>query len=109
MNALMTTEKRAAHTAKHKAATKKARKTRASLKPEGGYPLPTTPQLPLTQRETDVAHLIANDLSNIEVGKVLGISVETVKEHVQNALRKVKLRSRTGLALWYDRLNRKKS
>jgi len=39
-------------------------------------------------------------LSNREVGKSLGISVETVKEHVQNILRKLNVNDRTQAAVW---------
>jgi DNA-binding NarL/FixJ family response regulator len=39
-------------------------------------------------------------LSNREIGDALEISVETVKEHVQNLLRKVELNDRTQAAVW---------
>ena len=63
--------------------------------------LPTAKREPLTMRETEVCSLISTDMDNKAIGKRLGISVETVKEHVQNSLRKLKLRSRVGLAVWY--------
>ena len=53
--------------------------------------LPTIKRDPLTLRETEVCSLISKDLDNKAIGKSLGISVETVKEHVQNSLRKTKL------------------
>ena len=43
----------------------------------------------LTNREMQVLRHVSMGLSNREVGKSLGISVETVKEHVQNILRKL--------------------
>ena len=43
-------------------------------------------EVPLTQRETQVLRHVALGLSNKEIGKSLEISVETVKEHVQNIL-----------------------
>lgn len=55
----------------------------------------------LTPRELEVVAHIAMDLSNEQIGSELGISVETVKEHVQNVIRKLKVRSRVGLALWH--------
>ena len=55
----------------------------------------------LTPREMQVLQLIAQGLDNKEAGKVLGISIETVKEHVQNLLRKTNHRDRTQLAVWY--------
>jgi DNA-binding NarL/FixJ family response regulator len=73
----------------------------AKKKPKTKVKLPTTSREPLTLRETEVCSLIAKDLDNVAIGKELGISVETVKEHVQNSLRKTKFRSRVGLAVWF--------
>ncbi len=56
--------------------------------------------IPLTQRETQVLRHIALGLSNKEIAKSLTISVETVKEHVQNILRKVQVTDRTQAAVW---------
>jgi DNA-binding NarL/FixJ family response regulator len=56
--------------------------------------------LPLTVRETQVLRHIALGLSNREIGLSLGISVETVKEHVQNILRKIDATDRTQAAVW---------
>jgi DNA-binding NarL/FixJ family response regulator len=55
---------------------------------------------PLTNREMQVLRHVSMGLSNREVGKALGISVETVKEHVQNVLRKLKVNDRTQAAVW---------
>jgi DNA-binding NarL/FixJ family response regulator len=54
----------------------------------------------LTQRETQVLRHVALGLSNREIGKSLDISVETVKEHVQNILRKITVNDRTQAAVW---------
>jgi DNA-binding NarL/FixJ family response regulator len=54
----------------------------------------------LTPRETQVLRLIAMGLSNKEIADALEISVETVKEHVQNLLRKLSLGDRTQAAVW---------
>ena len=54
----------------------------------------------LTRRESDVLRGITQGLCNKEIAKALGISVETVKEHVRNILRKTLLADRTQLALW---------
>jgi DNA-binding NarL/FixJ family response regulator len=43
---------------------------------------------------------IAIGLSNREIGRALGISVETAKEHVQNILRKLDVTDRTQAAVW---------
>ena len=56
--------------------------------------------LPLTVREAQVLRHIALGLSNREIGLSLGISVETVKEHVQNILRKIDATDRTQAAVW---------
>ena len=62
--------------------------------------LPATVDVPLTQRESDVLIQIAEGKTNKEVADELGISIETVKEHVQNLLRKVGVRDRTQAAVW---------
>ncbi len=59
-----------------------------------------TPQADLTNREMQVLRHVSMGLSNREVGKSLGISVETVKEHVQNILRKLNVNDRTQAAVW---------
>ncbi len=56
--------------------------------------------IPLTPRETQVLRLITMGLSNQEIGDALEISVETVKEHVQNLLRKLAVNDRTQAAVW---------
>ena len=43
---------------------------------------------------------MALGLSNREIGQSLGISIETVKEHVQNILRKLDVNDRTQAAVW---------
>ena len=72
--------------------------------------LPKERKFPFSQRETEVIYLISNDYENKTIADMLGISVETVKEHVQNALRRTKevgfakknnIKSRTGLAVWW--------
>jgi DNA-binding NarL/FixJ family response regulator len=60
----------------------------------------TDDDVPLTQRETQVLRHVALGLSNKEIGKSLEISVETVKEHVQNILRKISVSDRTQAAVW---------
>jgi len=56
--------------------------------------------VPLTNRETQVLRHLALGLSNKEIGRSLEISVETVKEHVQNILRKIQVTDRTQAAVW---------
>lgn len=61
---------------------------------------PADARLPLTPRETQVLRHVAMGLSNKEIADSLEISVETVKEHVQNLLRKMSLTDRTQAAVW---------
>jgi DNA-binding NarL/FixJ family response regulator len=56
--------------------------------------------IPLTQRELQVLRHLALGLSNKEIAQSLNISVETVKEHVQNVLRKIAVTDRTQAAVW---------
>ncbi len=56
--------------------------------------------VPLTNRETQVLRHMALGLSNKEIGRSLSISIETVKEHVQNILRKIAVSDRTQAAVW---------
>lgn len=57
-------------------------------------------EVPLTQRESEVLQQMALGLTNKEIALVLGISYETVKEHVQHVLRKVGVADRTQAAVW---------
>jgi DNA-binding NarL/FixJ family response regulator len=61
---------------------------------------PVKEDIPLTNREIQVLRHVALGLSNREIGQSLEISVETVKEHVQNILRKIKVNDRTQAAVW---------
>jgi len=54
----------------------------------------------LTPREAQVLSHIAYGLSNQEIAQSLEISIETVKEHVQNILRKLAVKDRTQAAVW---------
>ena len=56
------------------------------------------PDIPLTQRETQVLRHMTLGLSNKEIAQSLTISVETVKEHVQNILRKLAVTDQIGRA-----------
>lgn len=64
-----------------------------------GNPSADTYDLPLTARELQVLRHIALGLSNKEIAQSLSISVETVKEHVQNILRKLNAADRTDAAV----------
>ncbi len=49
---------------------------------------------PLTQRETQILHYIANGNTNKEVAHILGISDQTIKNHVSAILRKLNANDR---------------
>src|SRR5215469_13623968 len=53
----------------------------------------------LTERESQVANLIAQGDSNKEIGDRLTLSAKTVKNHVSNILRKLALQRRTQIAI----------
>lgn len=55
---------------------------------------------PLTDREEGVLKLVAQGLSNQEIGNRLGISERTVRSHVSNFLEKLHLANRTQAALY---------
>jgi DNA-binding NarL/FixJ family response regulator len=53
-----------------------------------------------TKRESEVLKQLAFGLTNKEIALALGISYETVKEHVQHLLRKIGVSDRTQAAVW---------
>jgi DNA-binding CsgD family transcriptional regulator len=53
---------------------------------------------PLSAREGEIAVLVAQGLSNREIGERLFISAKTVEHHVGSILTKLNLRSRTEIA-----------
>jgi non-specific serine/threonine protein kinase len=69
-----------------------------SDEPEHAWRAGTGPAL--TRRETEVADLVAQGLTNREVAGRLFLSVRTVDVHVDHVLTKLGLRSRTELAAW---------
>ena len=54
----------------------------------------------LTNREIQVLRHLGLGLANQEIARSLSISIETVKEHVQNILRKTNASDRTQVAVW---------
>ena len=58
------------------------------------------PTEPLTERETEVARLVAQGKTNAEIGADLFISAGTTKTHIANIQRKLGVRNRVGIAAW---------
>src|SRR5581483_2963002 len=58
---------------------------------------------PLTAREWEVAALVADGLTNRQIGAELVISERTVDRHVENILGKLGARSRAQIAAWVER------
>jgi DNA-binding NarL/FixJ family response regulator len=54
----------------------------------------------LAKRETDVARLIADGLTNKQIGTRLFISERTVDSHVRSILNKLGINSRAQIAAW---------
>lgn len=62
---------------------------------------PTAPLTePLTDREAEVARLVAQGRTNSEIGAALFITAGTAKTHVANIQRKLDVRNRVGIAAW---------
>jgi DNA-binding NarL/FixJ family response regulator len=72
---------------------------RVASVPSGGRPAPDI-ESAFTPRELEVVRHVAHGLTNQEISQLLGISYETVKEHVQNVLRKIGVADRTQAAVW---------
>ena len=56
--------------------------------------------VPLTRRERDVLQCVTLGQTNRQIAEELGISCETVKEHVQHMIRKIGVKDRTQAAVW---------
>lgn len=68
-------------------------------------PQPPAPdEVGLTERESEVVGLVARALTNREIGDQLGISEQTVKNHLKSVVRKLQLKNRVDLAIYAKRL-----
>lgn len=54
----------------------------------------------LSSREHEIVRLIAEGLSNREIGRLLTLSEKTVKNHVSHILAKLKVNARSGVAVY---------
>jgi len=65
---------------------------------------PTEPEgPPITRRELEILRLVAEGLSNREIGRKLSITEGTVKNHVHNALEKLHMENRIQAAAYIVR------
>ena len=55
---------------------------------------------PLSPRELEVARLVAQGLTNKQIGQTLYVSERTAENHVQHILAKLGLRNRSQVAAW---------
>lgn len=62
-------------------------------------PRPSDPLAELSVRERQVLELVANGLSNQEIGLKLGLAEKTIKHYMTNILTKLQVRSRVEAAL----------
>lgn len=58
------------------------------------------PGADLSARESEVLDLVAQGMSNRQIGRSLGISERTVKVHVGNVFRRIGVADRISAALW---------
>lgn len=65
----------------------------------GRKELPDSPNR-LTPRETEVAALVAQGLTNRQIAECLILSVRTVEGHIDRILGKLDFHTRTQLAMW---------
>ena len=56
---------------------------------------PTGASVPLTDRELQILRKVSDGMTNAEIGYALGISAQTVKNHVTSILRKLAVNDRT--------------
>ncbi|MFB8032293.1 response regulator [Streptomyces sp. NPDC056004] len=70
-----------------------------ALVPAPGSPATPAPS-PLTAREQEIARLVAEGLTNAEIGEKLFITAGTAKTHIANVQAKLKARNRVGIAAW---------
>ena len=55
---------------------------------------------PLSEREVEVLKLVASGQSNPDIAAALFVSEETVKSHVKNIIRKLRVSDRVQAAVW---------
>lgn len=63
--------------------------------------LPKSPLGPLSKREREVLHCVAQDKTDREIGAALGIRERTVRAHVSRIILKLGVASRVGAAVTF--------
>lgn len=58
------------------------------------------PPLVLTGRQRDMVELVAQELSNEEIARRLGISPQTVKNHMTMLMARLGCQTRVGVIVW---------
>lgn len=86
--------------AAHEAARSAALLAEAGMAPAGGETAAAGDGTGLSQRQTEVLGLLAQGLTNREIGERLFVSEFTVKRHVADILTKLDLPSRAAAAAW---------
>lgn len=81
--------------------------------PRRSYSEPGSPFHPLSEREMEVLNLVVEGKSNKEIAALLGISHQTVKNHITSILRKFGVEDRTQAVVYalkrgWVKLNREK-
>jgi DNA-binding NarL/FixJ family response regulator len=66
-------------------------------------PAPTQQEPPVSRRELDILQLVADGLTNKEIGRKLSITEGTVKNHIHNALQKLQMENRIQAAAYIVR------
>lgn len=73
---------------------------------DGGVAADQAVDAPLSNRERQVAALIAEGSTNTEIAKLLGVSVRTIDTHVEHVRTKLGVRARTQIAVWASQQGR---
>lgn len=71
--------------------------------PQGGSE-PSHKEFNLSERENQIAHYVAQGISNKEIASLLDITERTVKAHLLSCYQKVGVHDRISLALWIKRM-----